>query len=154
LDFGCGYGALFGFLLNNGYTVDYRGFDISEAMLHQAAQLYGDHHNCTLVSDPSLLTPADYVVASGILNVKLNSSHTEWETYCLATLQRLHSLSKYGFAFNVLTKYSDEDRKRVDLYYADPCTIFDYCKKQFSRNVALLHDYDLYEFTVIVRKPH
>jgi hypothetical protein len=26
------------------------------------------------------------------------------------------------------------------------------CKRRFSRNVALLHDYDLYEFTVLVRK--
>jgi len=41
---------------------------------------------------------------------------------------------------------------REDLYYADPCFIFDYCKRNFSRNVALLHDYELYEFTIIVRK--
>jgi hypothetical protein len=41
---------------------------------------------------------------------------------------------------------------RADLYYADPAQVFDYCKRRFSPNVALLHDYGLYEFTILVRK--
>jgi hypothetical protein len=41
---------------------------------------------------------------------------------------------------------------REDLFYADPCELFDYCKTRFARNVALLHDYGLYEFTILVRK--
>ncbi|MGH6609130.1 MAG: class I SAM-dependent methyltransferase, partial [Burkholderiaceae bacterium] len=57
-----------------------------------------------------------------------------------------------GFAFNSLTVYSDPDKKRADLYYADPCALFDRCKRLYSRNVALLHDYDLYDFTILVRK--
>ena len=35
------------------------------------------------------------------------------------------------------------------LFYADPCQLFDYCKQNFSKQVALLHDYRLYEFTII-----
>jgi hypothetical protein len=30
--------------------------------------------------------------------------------------------------------------------------VFDLCKRRHSRNVALLHDYGLYAFTVLVRK--
>jgi hypothetical protein len=58
----------------------------------------------------------------------------------------------HGFAFNCLTSYSDAERKRDYLYYADPCALFDLCKRRYSRNVALLHDYGLYEFTLLVRK--
>jgi hypothetical protein len=29
---------------------------------------------------------------------------------------------------------------------------FDHCKRNFSRQVALLHDYGLWEFTILVRK--
>jgi hypothetical protein len=49
----------------------------------------------------------------------------------------------------MLTKYSGADRmaQRPDLYYG-----FDFCKRRFSRNVALLHDYGLYDFTILVRK--
>jgi hypothetical protein len=38
------------------------------------------------------------------------------------------------------------------LYYADPCDLFDLCKRRFSPQVTLLHDYGLYEFTILVRK--
>ena len=70
----------------------------------------------------------------------------------LGMLDRLNALSARGFAFNMLTKYSDAERMRSDLYYADPCFLFDYCKKRYARRVSLLHDYPLYEFTMIVRK--
>ena len=43
------------------------------------------------------------------------------------------------------------DRMRDDLYYADPGFVFDHCKRRYSRHVALLHDYGLWEFTVLVR---
>ena len=59
--------------------------------------------------------------------------------------------SRRGFAFNLLTSYSDVDRRRPDLYYADPLAYFDHCKRTFSRNVALLHDYGEWEFTILVR---
>lgn len=38
------------------------------------------------------------------------------------------------------------------LYYADPCFLFDHCKRNYSDRVALLHDYGLYEFTMLVTK--
>ena len=59
---------------------------------------------------------------------------------------------KTGFAFNCLSNYSDEDKRRNDLFYADPCELFDHCKNSYSQNVTLLHDYGLYEFTILVRK--
>jgi hypothetical protein len=69
-----------------------------------------------------------------------------------ATLDVLDRASIRGFAFNSLTAYSDADRMRPHLYYPDPCELFDLCKRRYSRNVALLHDYGLYEFTILVRK--
>jgi hypothetical protein len=64
----------------------------------------------------------------------------------------MHEKSSKGFAFNALTKYSDEDKMQDYLFYSDPLYLFDYCKKHFSRNVALLHDYNQYDFTILVRK--
>ena len=64
----------------------------------------------------------------------------------------MNKFSLKGFAFNVLTKYSDKEYMQNNLYYADPLFLFDYCKRNFSQNVALLHDYELYEFTLIIKK--
>ena len=95
---------------------------------------------------------ADYGVASGIFNVRLRRTDAEWSDYLLGTLDVLDRTSSLGFTFNCLTSYSDEDKKRDYLYYADPCRLFDLCKRRYSSQVALLHDYGLYEFTILVRK--
>jgi hypothetical protein len=97
------------------------------------------------------LTPADYTVASGIFNVKLHYDDGVWLEYVLETLRLLVAASRRGVAFNMLSTYSDLEKRRADLFYGDPRQMFDYCKREFSPRVALLHDYPLYEFTIIVR---
>lgn len=151
-DYGCGYGALARYLAQRGYTFRYTGFDISEEMVAQAQELLRDAENCRFVGSESELEPAHYTVASGIFNVRIDAADEAWEQHVLETLRRIDALSLRGFAFNMLTSYSDPERMRPDLYYADPRAIFDHCKRRFSRWVALLHDYGLYEFTILVRK--
>lgn len=151
-DYGCGYGALAEYMTRKGCAFRYCGFDISEDMLSKAIELHREHSQCKFVREDSDLALMDYTVASGIFNVRLGTGDSEWMDYVTHALGRLSELSGKGFAFNMLTKYSDPERMRPDLYYADPGRVFDLCKVRFSRQVALLHDYGLYEFTVIVRK--
>jgi SAM-dependent methyltransferase len=151
-DYGCGFGALVKFLTQRGDRFTYCGFDISQEMIARAKQLYEDQPDVRFTVQESELTAADFTVASGIFNVRMQTTDQEWQQYILATLEKMNGLSKRGFSFNVLTRYSDPEYMRPDLYYADPCFLFDYCKQHFSRNVALLHDYELYEFTILVRK--
>jgi SAM-dependent methyltransferase len=150
-DYGCGYGALARYMTGRGYDFRYYGCDISEAMIQQAQRMMADLPHCAFQATSDPLNPADYTVASGIFNVKLETEVGAWEAYILDTLEHLAKCSKLGFAFNMLTAYSDEDRKRPDLYYGDPHFYFDHCRQKYSRHIALLHDYRLYEFTLIVR---
>jgi hypothetical protein len=53
----------------------------------------------------------------------------------------------------VLSLSSDPERRRPTLYYADPAEMLAYCLSRYGRSVALLQDYGLYEFTVMVRHP-
>ena len=151
IDYGCGYGALADYLKKLDYKFGYVGFDISSHMISKAKCLHSNT-DITFVDDERALVTADYTVASGIFNVKLDTPYNEWSEYVLATLEKMNRLSKRGFAFNVLTKYSDPEFKRADLYYADPLFYFDHCKINYSRFVSLIHDYPLYEFTISVRK--
>lgn len=151
-DYGCGYGALFDYLGPARDRLSYVGFDISEPMIAAARARHADVPRCLFTSDAGTLRPADYSVASGIFNVKLSHSVDAWLEYVLGTLATLDALSLRGFAFNMLSTYSDPPRRRDDLFYADPLQMFDLCKRRFSSRVALLHDYPLYEFTMIVRK--
>jgi SAM-dependent methyltransferase len=151
IDYGCGYGALAHYMLEQGYDITYQGFDINPQMIEIAQTRNRRPDRWAFVSDESELEPADYTIGCGLFSLRLDVDDESWKTYVLETLESLDRLSRRGFSFNMLTKYSDPPLMRPDLYYADPCFYFDHCKRRFSRNVALLHDYDLYEFTIIVR---
>lgn len=151
-DLGCGYGALVAHLRSAYVAFDYRGFDVSAAMIHAAN---AKHSGSECVSFVETAVPdriADYGVASGIFNVRLDACIHAWQSHVERTLDSLNATSSKGFSFNCLTSYSDADRMQDYLYYADPLVWFDLCKRKYSRQVALLHDYGLYEFTVLVRK--
>ena len=153
-DLGCGYGALFDYLnLNLGCRdFAYNGSDVSADMIRAALDRHANSPNArfSVAAEPPEI--ADYGIASGIFNVRLGRSDAEWCNYLEATLDVLDRTSRLGFAFNCLTSYSDADKMRDYLYYADPCVLFDLCKRRYSRHVALLHDYGLYEFTILVKK--
>ncbi len=150
LDFGCGFGSMYDYFKSNYPAFQYLGFDISEKMIQSALVKYNVENAKFTTILP--IEKRDYVVASGIFNVRLENSEEDWLAYIIETLKTINNLSIKGFSFNVLTKYSDAAFMKEYLYYADPLFLFNYCKKHFSNNVALLHDYTLYEFTIIVRK--
>ncbi len=151
-DLGCGYGALLDYLRDRHATFTYLGVDVSHEMIMVAEQRHATADRARFITAAVPDEVADYGLASGTFNVRLDRSDAEWFDYLQATLDVLDRTSTLGFAFNCLTLYSDEDKKRDYLYYADPCRLFDLCKRHYSRQVALLHDYGLYEFTILVRK--
>lgn len=152
LDYGCGYAALHDYLAARRIACRYVGYDIADDMIAAARRRHPDLPPEALTTDAAALRPCDYVVCSGLFNVRLATDPARWEAYVLATIDRLAALAVRGFAFNALTRYSDPEKRRADLHYSDPAALFDYCKRRHARNVALLHDYDLYEFTILVRK--
>lgn len=151
-DLGCGYGALLDYLMARFQDISYVGTDISGDMIRAARVRHAHYPKARFIvaAEPDAI--ADYGIASGIFNVRLGYTDKDWQEYVETTLDSLNRTSREGFAFNCLTTYSDRDRRRSHLYYADPCILFELCKRRYSRHVALLHDYGLYEFTILVRK--
>jgi SAM-dependent methyltransferase len=153
LDYGCGYGAFADYLDANGYHYDqFFGLDIVETMIQKGRELHPDTQRFKFSTRLVDLPVADYAIACGVFNNKLEASYQDWSQHVLSSLNEMNEHCKYGFTSNFLTQYSESERMRSDLYYADPCFLFDYCKTHFSRNVALLHDYELYDFTLLIRK--
>lgn len=95
-------------------------------MLARARDLHRNATNCRFVETAENLPLADYTVASGVFNVKLECSVELWEDYMRRTIGTMNRASRLGFAFNCLTSYSDAERMVDRLYYADPCRCFDY----------------------------
>lgn len=146
-DLGCGYGAFFNYLKLSGHNIElFRGLDISDIMV-QKARLFEPSGDFEVGS--ALTRPADYSFACGIFNVRLEQSEDDWRVFTESVLDNLAEYSKRGFAFNMLTSYVDF--RKDHLYYADPLKYFDLCKKKYSGRVSLIHDYNLFEWTMIVK---
>lgn len=153
LDFGCGYGAYLSYLNKNIKTrFNYYGLDISDDMLTQAKQNHEEIKNATWIKELPVDFKVDYTISSGIFSVKLDEPVDTWEAYCFETLNKINSVSRCGFAFNMLTSYSDVEYIKNHLYYAIPEKIFGHCMSTYSRKVCLEHSYPLYEFSIMVKK--
>ncbi len=151
IDYGCGAGALSEYILSHGYNATYTGYDMTPASIVEAKRVYGHLPNVSFTDDENTLQKGDYVIGCGLFSMRLDTPDEVWEQHVHRTIDKLWSLSTKGIVFNSLTSYSDPQYMRPELYYPDPLALFDYCKKHISRNVALYHDYDLYDFTIVVR---
>ncbi len=151
-DIGCGYGALLHYLQARYRDFRYLGIDIAEEMVDAARARNGSDGRSLFEVGSTPSAPTDYCIASGIFNVRLKTPDAAWKNHIERSLSAMSRNSIKGFAFNCLTSYSDPERMRSELYYADPCELFELCKRSLSKDVALLHDYGLYEFTILVRK--
>jgi SAM-dependent methyltransferase len=153
IDLGCGFGDFLRFLRAEGHQGRFIGYDIAPTMIEKARELHGEaaDREWRIGAEPDEV--ADFAIASGIFNVKGDVPSESWNHYVQRTIDILARVGRRGFAFNVLSLSSDPDRRRPNLYYADPTEMLAYCLSKYGRSVALLQDYGLYEFTVVLRRP-
>lgn len=151
IDLGCGFGDFLGFLRSAGHRGHFRGYDVVPSMIETARKLHGEGDDRCWHVGASPEAMADFAIASGVFNVRGEVGNEVWRRYVCETLNVLARAGRKGFGFNVLSLSSDPDRRRPNLYYADPTEMLGYCLSRYGRSVALLQDYGLYEFTVLVR---
>jgi SAM-dependent methyltransferase len=151
VDLGCGYGDFLRFLREQGYCGSYIGYDLAPEMIDAACRLHGEADDKRWRVGAAPNEKADYAIASGVLNVKGDFSNADWSAHVYETIDLLSLVGVRGFAFNMLTLSSDPALRRPNLYYADPVEMLEYCLARFGRSVALLQDYGLWEFTILVR---
>lgn len=151
-DIGCGYGALATFL--NKYhpetRIDYLGVDVSPEMIDRARGVRRDLERVEFVVANAAPRTADYSVASGIFNVKLNVPLERWEYFIGKTLGEMHAASRRGFAVNFMAPQTP-DKPIRELYRTLPEHWIRYCETELEASVDLVADYGLREFTLLVR---
>lgn len=150
-DIGCGYGALAPFLRSRGWRGHYEGVDISDKMIEAAESYLTKDIDFHLTIGQIAPETTDFVVASGIFNVKGKTDLETWKRYVYATIDEIVASARKGVAINFLTSWSDAPFMRDDLYYAAPEDIFKYCAARHTRWIELSQDYDLFEFTLRLR---
>ncbi len=153
IDLGCGLGDLYQYLIkfNQEINLSYFGVDLLEEMIFEAKKR---HINASFeqIDTISSIKNSDYIVASGIFNLKHNAFEDEWLEYIHETISIMYNKSNKGVSFNCLTLFCDKEFIREELYYCDPIKLFEFCMKNISNNVSIYHDYKQFDFTISITK--
>lgn len=153
LDLGCGYGDFLSILRAQGHRGRYLGCDLASGMIAAARARHGEGADRAwhLGAEPPEV--CDYAIASGLLNVRRGADEAAWTAYVESVIATLARFGRKGFGFNMLSLSSDPEKRRADLHYASPVGMLEMCLHRFGRHAALLQDYGLWEFTLLVRHP-
>lgn len=154
-DLGCGYGALLAFLArrHRRKKIDYLGLDLSAPMIAEARRLWGKRPDTEFLVAHASPRVADYSLASGIFNVKLNQSEALWTHFVETTLTAMRAASRRGFAVNFLAPLAPGETAQAELYRTPPGLWQSYCEESFQAQVEVLQGYGMREFTLLVRLP-
>lgn len=142
LDVGCGLAHLYSHIKKEGLNIDYSGIDAVSEMIDSAKQQHPEIAPQLSVSSVLDIETKnfDVVVASGIFYVACSKERM------LEEIDKLFSICTIGLAFNSLSSWSNE--KEQNEFYADPISILDHCRKNFSTRCILRHDYMPHDFTI------
>ena len=153
-DVGCGYGALLSYLArcHADAAVDYLGTELSEEMIRHAEHLWRKRAQTQFLVSRTIPRVADYCVASGIFNVKLEQPVDAWEYFIARTLDDMHGCSRLGFAVNFMAEVAEGDALPTGLYRTSAERWIEYCSVELESEVELVADDELGEFTLLVRK--
>lgn len=153
---GCGLAHYNKYLKNHIHSFEYIGSDIIPEMIENCRKNYPDNtfYLASISSNTNklkqLFKKTDYYCLSGTFNTIQHNTKKRWEDFIFKSISNMFILAEKGIAFNFLSTHSDYYIN--DLYYADPNKIFNWCIKNTSRFVSILHNSPLYEFTVVIYK--
>jgi SAM-dependent methyltransferase len=156
LDLGCGPGLLLDYLraTDRVGSVDYRGVDISPAMIAGARERWPNHpfEVRNIISDPLPEQCVDVVIANGVLTERVGVDRVAMVKMAQSFVRSAFCSARVGVAFNAMTRHVDWERE--DLFHWGFDEVAAFLKREVSRHVAIRADYGLYEFTTFVwREP-
>ncbi len=145
LDVGCGNAELYKYLNFNGFKGQYRGWDINEALLNQARQMYPD---IAVAKVDILAQPVterfDYVVLSGLFNLNYGQDMA-WVEQMLTAM---FALTNKKMIFNAISSYVNY--RQDEMFYINPTVILDFILRHLSTQVVLEHGTLPYNYLVAV----
>lgn len=148
LDVGCGFGDLLAYLRSESWAGVYSGIDLVPELLLEARRRYFSLENVNFeyadITTRSCSGKVDAAIAIGIFNHKLHQNQLDFVT---ATLNAMWCASTRVVVCDFLSTASEPDRRRDDLFYADPREIYEIARC-YSRRLTIHHAYMPFEFQV------
>ncbi len=153
LDFGCGLGHMYEYIIQKKIDVIYTGLDMSELFIKRCQEKFKDVEfiQMDILKENGDVFPSyDYIVINGVFTEKREISFEEMFDIFRKTIKKLYNSCNCGMAFNVMSK--DVDWEREYLFHLRLDLLSSFLTKEITRNFIIRYDYGLYEYCVYLYK--
>ena len=117
LDVGCGCGDLYNYIKTNNYDIHYTGIDISANMIISAQKAYpSGNFKCLNLTTICTNNSFDYIVASGVFNLRMKNHLTTM----LSQIQTMLQHANKGVIINFLSHKVAKWSKSNEFVYTNP----------------------------------
>lgn len=154
LDVGCGTGHFFEYLkaLNLTSVIEYSGTDINQEMIKLARDKFPGvpFETADFLKKPGS-RQYDHLISNGILTLKTPEvTEAAFWSFAQELMDQMWKLCRQSIALNFITKHVEWEVPT--LFHIAPERVLSFAKSRYTSNVAILHDYNLYEFIVVIKK--
>ncbi len=147
LDYGCGKGDFYQFLLDKGCNIQYTGTDINPGLIAKAREKYPAGRFILLDAEEDELTEDfDYIFLCGVFNLRVEGL----EETIKNVLRILFKRCCKTLVFNALSAHNP--LKSYELFYIYPETLVTFALTELTPFVSLRHDRLLYDFFLLMHK--
>jgi SAM-dependent methyltransferase len=151
LDYGCGLGFLYEFLIHEKAEIAYLGVDMTGEFIESCRERFPAPARFEVIDPTGEITEHfDVVYASGVFNLKTGDSSSESLNYVRERLQKLYSITKKVLIVDFLSP--DVDFKQEKSQHIDYRLVLDWLVPGSTRRWVLRHDYLPYEYAIVLFK--
>ena len=155
LDFGCGLGHLYQYILEHDIGVAYTGLDASALFVEKCKEKFpsGEFLLFDLLENEKSELPQkyNYIILNGVFTEKREMGYEAMLDYFKKMIIKLYyNCTRGGVAFNVMSK--DVDWEREDLFHLPLNVLSNFLTKEVTRDFIIRYDYGLYEYTTYLYK--
>ena len=148
-DLGCGYGALFDYMQDQGFLGQYYGYDRNRRMIQHARKTF-PYKNVHLQVSSKIGTEVDYTILSGTFNLKMNVSNSIWWEGVKEMLTHSWKQTREVMAFNYLQSPSKRNPMQR-LFYCNSEVMLSFCKT-LTPYITVIEDKSLLDTHLILHK--
>lgn len=151
LDYGCGLGFLHIYLEKEGISHRYFGVDIVPEFIENCKDRVSGNARFELIEPNTDLNQRfDFVYASGVFNLKTETSSEDSLAYAKERITKLFEMTEKVMIIDFLSP--DVDFQQKNAQHIDYRTVLDWLVPSSSRRWILRHDYLPYEYSLVVFK--
>jgi SAM-dependent methyltransferase len=146
LDFGCGFGHLYGYLKNKLNAFTYEGCDIVDNFVNENKQNINDDFFYKIDDYLDVAKNYDFIIAAGVFNLLYSENRKEHKKIVTETITHLFHKTNKVLSINFM---SDQvDFEAPDAYHQNIFEIYNFSFNNLSRRINIDQSYMPYEYTI------